>query len=49
MNDQTGTYSSTLWILVATWLLCAFVIFLVRPKREIELPVASASRGLEPT
>ena len=49
MNDQTGTYSSTLWILVATWLLCAFVIFLVRPKREIELPAASASRGLEPT
>jgi MFS family permease len=46
MNDQTGTYSSTLWVLVATWLLCAFVIFLVRPTREAARspPTTAAAR-----
>jgi MFS family permease len=32
--DATGTYQSSLWLLVATWLLCAAVIFSVRPARE---------------
>jgi MFS family permease len=36
VNDQTGSYETALWVLVATWLLCACVIFLVRPRREPE-------------
>ena len=32
--DATGTYQSSLWLLVVTWLLCAAVIFAVRPARE---------------
>jgi MFS family permease len=29
--DHTGTYRSTLWLLVATWLICAVLMAVVRP------------------
>jgi MFS family permease len=38
VNDQTGSYESTVWVLVASWLLCAVVIFMVRPSREAVTP-----------
>ncbi len=32
--DQTGSYESTLWLLLATWLVCAWLMFIVRPARD---------------
>jgi MFS family permease len=32
--DQTGSYVSTIWLLVATWLLTAALMFIVRPARD---------------
>jgi MFS family permease len=33
--DHTGTYETALWMLVATWLVTAFVIYLLKPAREV--------------
>jgi MFS family permease len=44
--DQTGSYTVSLWVLVATWLLCALATFSVRPKREaLEAAPAVSSAG----
>jgi bacteriorhodopsin len=32
--DETGSYLWTLWLLVATWLICAVVMFIVRPASD---------------
>jgi len=32
--DETGSYASTLWLLLATWLACAALMFVVRPARD---------------
>ena len=41
VSDQTGSYESALYVLIATWLLCAVVILAVRPEREpIVIPEA---------
>jgi MFS family permease len=32
--DETGSYDSTLWLLVATWLVCAGLMVIVRPARH---------------
>lgn len=34
VSDRTGSYESSMYALIATWLLCAAVIFAVRPERE---------------
>ena len=44
--DRTGTYSASLWILVATWLLCGLATFAVRPHRETaDVPATAPSPG----
>ncbi|HLF75897.1 MAG TPA: MFS transporter [Dehalococcoidia bacterium] len=32
--DSTGTYETTVWMLFGAWLICAAIIFAVRPARE---------------
>jgi MFS family permease len=32
--DQTGTYTTTLWLLVITWLVCAAFMVVIRPPHE---------------
>jgi nitrate/nitrite transporter NarK len=32
--DKTGSYEWTLWLLVATWLICAVLMIIVRPARH---------------
>ncbi len=34
VSDKTGSYESALYVLIVTWLMCAVVIFAVRPERE---------------
>jgi MFS family permease len=34
--DRSGTYATSLWLLVGAWLLCAGFTFLVRPRRQLE-------------
>lgn len=34
--DRSGTYGTSLWLLVAAWVLCAAFTFLVRPQRRTE-------------
>jgi MFS family permease len=36
--DQTGSYSTSLWVVVATWLCCGAAVLLARPKRRREPP-----------
>ena len=44
--DSTGTYTTSLWILVATWLLCALATYAVRPRREsVDGTPTAASAG----
>jgi len=46
VNDQTGTYESTLWLLLGTWLACAIVMYAVRPvPAGVREPAATASTG----
>jgi MFS family permease len=32
--DRTGTYVTTIWMLFAAWLICAAIIFAVRPVNQ---------------
>jgi MFS family permease len=34
--DQTGSYSSALWVVVVTWLCCGLAVYAARPRRESE-------------
>jgi MFS family permease len=43
--DRSGTYVTTVWMLFAAWLICALIVFLVRPAREtpVALPAGAAA------
>jgi MFS family permease len=43
--DSTGSYTTSLWILVATWLLCALATYAVRPKAVSEVAPQAAGVG----
>jgi cyanate permease len=44
--DQTGSYTTSLWILVGTWLLCALATYAVRPRRRaVEATATAANLG----
>jgi MFS family permease len=36
MFDQTGTYTTALWVVVFTWLGCGLAVYAARPRREPE-------------
>lgn len=40
--DQTGTYRTTLWLLIVTWLACAVILFACRPmvRKQTVAPAA---------
>ena len=42
VSDQTGSYETALYVLIATWLACGAVIFAIRPEREPKIAVAEA-------
>jgi MFS family permease len=46
--DQTGSYTVSLWILVATWLLCALATYAVRPKSQPAVEAATAQLTQNP-
>jgi MFS family permease len=41
--DETGTYEWTLWLLVATWLVCAGLMVIVRPARHASRKAPAAA------
>jgi MFS family permease len=43
--DSTGSYTTSLWILVVTWLLCAAATYAVRPTREVGVRAPAATAG----
>ncbi len=46
IHDSTGTYTTSLWIVVATWLLCALATYAVRPKRDpVDVTSTAPSTG----
>ena len=34
LNDHYGTYETTIWLVIGTWLTCAALILALRPVRE---------------
>ncbi len=40
--DQTGTYATTLWMLVATWLTCSVILYFCKPQKKV-VPVEAAA------
>ncbi|HEY7467362.1 MAG TPA: MFS transporter [Dehalococcoidia bacterium] len=43
IRDETGSYATSLWIIVVTWLLCALATYAVRPRREAVEPAPAVS------
>lgn len=45
VSDQTGSYEAALYTLIVTWLLCAAVMFVVRPEKEPAVAAAEAVKA----